>query len=261
MKIKKHFTDNYIVNPTHPITVAVIGCGGTGSQVLSGLAKMNHALVKLGHAGLYVKAYDNDVVSSANIGRQLFCESDIGLNKATVLVSRLNRFFGTAWEDVPEVFNGVHNSAMGDFYNITITCVDNIKSRIEVAKYLSGKTSLGFHPYTRPYYWMDLGNTASSGQVVIGTVGKIKQPKSKKYQTVAKLPFVTELFDFSTIDEKDSGPSCSLAEALNKQDLFINPTLANLGCNLLWKLFRELGLDYSGLFLNLSTMNVNPIKL
>ncbi len=28
---------------------------------------------------------------------------------------------------------------------------------------------------------------------------------------------------------------CSLAEALEKQDLFINSTLAHIGCDLLWK--------------------------
>jgi hypothetical protein len=61
------------------------------------------------------------------------------------------------------------------------------------------------------------------------------------------------------VKEKDSGPSCSLAEALEKQDLFINSTLAQLGCNILWKMFRNGMIEYHGLYLNLSTMKVNPI--
>jgi len=69
------------------------------------------------------------------------------------------------------------------------------------------------------------------------------------------------MFDYSAIDETDSRPSCSLAEALEKQDLFINSTLANLGCDLLWKLFREGMIEYRGLYLNIETMRVNPISV
>lgn len=251
---KRHFTDNYIIDPTHPVTVIMIGCGGTGSQVLSALAKMNYALLQLDHPGLQVTAYDCDVVTSANIGRQLFCESDIGLNKATVLISRLNRFFGTSWIDMPCEYND-------RLANITVTCVDNVKTRLAISNNLNEMGKSRWHPYMAPYYWLDFGNTQTSGQVVLGSVIDVEQPKSKKFQTVAKLPLVTDRFDLSGVNEKDSGPSCSLAEALNKQDLFINSTLANLGCNLLWKLFREFGVDYAGLYLNLLTMNVNPIKL
>ena len=89
----------------------------------------------------------------------------------------------------------------------------------------------------------------------------IKQPASKRFKTVSRLPFVTEQFDYTKIDEKESGPSCSLAEALNKQDLFINSTLAQLGCALLWKLFRERFIEYRGVFLNLETMKINPLKI
>ena len=34
---------------------------------------------------------------------------------------------------------------------------------------------------------------------------------------------------YARVKEEESGPSCSLAEALEKQDLFINSTLAQLG--------------------------------
>ena len=50
---------------------------------------------------------------------------------------------------------------------------------------------------------------------------------------------ITEEVRYSTIKEKDSGPSCSLAEALQKQDLFINSMLAQTGCDILWRMLRE----------------------
>ena len=95
---KIHFTDKYLLSPYHPITVLVAGAGGTGSQVITSLARMSVALQALGHPGLHLTAFDPDTVTEANIGRQLFSETELGLNKATALVTRVNRFFGYAWE-------------------------------------------------------------------------------------------------------------------------------------------------------------------
>src|SRR5580704_2115494 len=97
-KMNVHFIDNYLINPTNPVSINLIGTGGTGSQMLSALARINQSLIALQHPGLCVKAFDDDKVSEANLGRQLFSQSEIGLNKAAVLVNRLNRFFGTNWK-------------------------------------------------------------------------------------------------------------------------------------------------------------------
>ena len=98
---KIHFTDRYLLNPRHPVTVFVIGAGGTGSQVITNLARMSMALQALGHPGLHVTVFDPDTVSQANIGRQLFSETELGLNKAVSLVTRINCFFGYAWTAEP----------------------------------------------------------------------------------------------------------------------------------------------------------------
>ena len=86
---------------------------------------------------------------------------------------------------------------------------------------------------------MDFGNTKDSGQVVLGTLKDVRQPKSENYITVAHLDTITDMWDLSLVNEEESGPSCSLAEAIKKQDLFINSTLAQLGADLLWKLFSR----------------------
>lgn len=253
-----HFTDKYLINPQHPVTVYLIGVGGTGSQVLTCLARIDSALRSLGHPGLYVKAWDNDEVTQANIGRQLFSPADIGLNKAVCLVTRVNRFFGLAWEAEPLKFS-VKENGTG---NLFITCTDTASSRYELwtgLKKYGGNNHC--RSYSTPLYWLDFGNTQTAGQVVLGTVSDIEQPESEIYETASKLDTIAEITDLSKTDEKDSGPSCSLAEALNKQDLFINSTLAQLGCNVLWKLFRNMMIDTHGLYLNLETMKVNPIKL
>ena len=96
-----HFTASYLLNPTNPLTVNLIGAGGTGSQVLTLLARMNHAFTELGHPGLQVRLWDGDTVSQANLGRQLFAHSELKLNKAVALINRVNGFFGTNWKAVP----------------------------------------------------------------------------------------------------------------------------------------------------------------
>lgn len=107
---------------------------------------------------------------------------------------------------------------------------------------------------------MDFGNAQTTGQVILGTVQKkISQPKSKQYQAVGPLKVIAEYVKYSAVKVEDSGPSCSLTEALEKQDLFINSTLAQLGCNILWKMFRQGLIEHQGLYINLDTMKVNPI--
>lgn len=62
-------------------------------------------------------------------------------------------------------------------------------------------------------------------------------------------------------DDKDDAPSCSLAEALTKQDLYINSTLANMGASLLWKLLREGMTEYKGFFMNLKDFRTTPVPV
>lgn len=253
--MKFHYTDKYILNPTHRITVNLIGCGGTGSQVLSGLARMNKALLELGHPGLYITVFDHDIITEANIGRQLFSPSDINQFKATVSVSRVNRFFGFDWTAVNKEYNGDIQA------NITITCVDSAKARVQISKLFRVRSG---EPYNWTFYWMDFGNLKSTGQVVLGTVGYEKRDKkaSENENSVGPLKDIIRLLPgIRKVKEADQGPSCSLAQALNKQDLFINSTLANLGLNLLWKLFREGRIQHQGCYLNLESMSVNPIKI
>jgi PRTRC genetic system ThiF family protein len=112
-------------------------------------------------------------------------------------------------------------------------------------------------------YWMDLGNSRDTGQVVLSTIGKINQPESGKYRPVAELPFITEMFkdQLEKADQFDDTPSCSLAEALTKQDLFINTSVATIGASLLWQLFQQGMIFNRGAFINLKTLVTQPFKL
>lgn len=262
-KTKMHFTDPYLISPTNPIAVNLIGAGGTGSKVLTALMEMNHSLTALGHAGLSVRLWDDDIITNANLGRQRFAPSEIGLYKSVALINRANRFTGTDWKAQTVKFERdslgkLPSNAKATIY---ITCTDSAKSRFEIADIL--KYSNPRHHRDDPKYWMDFGNSQHTGQVVLSTVGEIPQPRSEKFETVESLPFVTEEFGelLKQSEHQYDTPSCSLAEALEKQDLFINSALAQMGCSLLWNLFREGMTQNRGFFLNLKDFRAQPIPI
>lgn len=265
IKTKVHFTDSDLLNPTNPIEVNLIGAGGTGSQVLTALARMNHALNELDHVGLSVKLWDDDMITEANLGRQLFAECELGLQKSVALINRINRFFGTNWKAETTKFERDNLGRMQKNMRsaIYISCVDNVKARFEIADILN-ELKEGSRLYRNQVkYWIDFGNSQNSGQVLLSTIGYIKQPNSKKYETIEYLPFVTEEFSelLSQSEIEDDTPSCSLAEALDKQDLYINSVLAQMGSSLLWNLFRNGMTENRGFFLNLKNFQSQPIKL
>ncbi|PTD13694.1 PRTRC system ThiF family protein [Flavobacterium columnare] len=263
-KTAVHFTDNYLLNPTNPISVNLIGAGGTGSKVLTALMEMNHSLIELGHTGLQVRLWDDDIITSANLGRQRFAESETGLYKSVALINRSNRWSGTNWKAETVKFEKDNFGRLPEKARatITITCVDNVQARFGVAEILKEVSYLR-HYQDEPKYWLDFGNSQNTGQVLLSTIGAIKQPYSEKYETVASLPFVTEEFDelLKRSEQEDNTPSCSLAEALEHQDLFINSSLTQMGCSLLWNLFRRGMTEYKGFFHNLKDFTTHPIKV
>jgi PRTRC genetic system ThiF family protein len=81
------------------VRVLVVGCGGTGSSIIGGLPYLHQAMLAQGHPyGLRVTVMDGDTISPFNCVRQPFSRAEVGLNKAIVLVNRLNIFWGFDWK-------------------------------------------------------------------------------------------------------------------------------------------------------------------
>lgn len=201
---------------------------------------MDMALESLGHPGIHVTAYDFDTVEEPNIGRQLFSHNDIGENKATCLISKINRFYGYSWISKEKKYEPEN------IYNcpFLITCVDNVNTRKEIHANFK-KSSSSFRYST---YWMDFGNGANTGQVVMGSNRSFKH---QKY-------YLNSIGDIGIPEQDDDDtPSCSLAEALTKQDLMINPMIANAGLSMMWNMFRTLKVEYNVVYLNLAKMKMN----
>lgn len=264
-RTKIHFTANYLINPTNPVMINLIGAGGTGSRVLTALGEMNHALTTLGHAGLQVRMFDDDVVTKANLGRQRFAQSELGLKKCVARINNINRFFGTNWKAIPYQYRTkeAHRFTGSVSANIFISCVDTVSARMDIAAQIRQLAESKNNDRDKPFYWLDFGNSRDSGQVILSTIGSIEQPPSKKFDTIDKLPFITDEYAelLQQSETADNTPSCSLAEALQKQDLFINASLAQLGSSLIWGLFRNGMTENRGFFFNLKDFRSQPLKV
>lgn len=113
--------------------------------------------------------------------------------------------------------------------------------------------------YENCHYWLDLGNSADSGQFVLG------QPESSKNRKLqSRLPTVAALFPEIVdpkLDRKDKLPPCSAVEALDRQEPFINQALAYQALAMLARLFRYGRTSYHGGFISLATGQMVPIQI
>lgn len=232
------------------VTIVVVGCGGTGSALVSALPYLHHALLAAGHpAGIRVCVIDGDRISETNCVRQPFTLSEVGQYKAQVLVHRLNIFWSLDWWAIPTEVRCGRDVPDCDFL---ISCVDTRAARATIAKIVRLKTRK-FH------YWIDTGNNADSGQFVLG---EPIRPNRKDRST--RLPCIDELFPQmiqASLDRRDRLPACSAAEALVQQEPYINPSIAQFVLALLARLFRYGEVSYHGAFVNLATGRVNPLAV
>lgn len=258
------------------VRVLVVGCGGNGSEIVSGLPYVHQALLAWGHpGGLQVLLLDGDVVSPTNVVRQVFAPADVGHFKSTILVNRLNAFWGLDWRALPKHLEAKpprierygHTCRQGLGADIVIGCVDSRAARKIIHDRILADG--------RVNYWLDLGNDASSGQFVLGcppnrddyqakTIERLEPSYSRPAPSAERLPTVAELYPEvidATLDGKDTLPSCSAQEALQRQEPFVNRTVAAHALAMLTRLFRYGELGHHGGFVNLATGRMVPIPV
>jgi len=229
------------------INVLLVGCGGNGAQMLMGLASLDSALRAISSRSLAVTVVDDDTVSEANLGRQPFYRCDLGSSKARTLTERVNLAHGLDWR-------AVHGRApdaidLGGFH-ILISCVDTASARRALGGAIASRGA-------RPRYWLDLGNRATDGQFLIGCPERLGAKDDRRLPTV--LEYFPELADES-FAEADA-PSCSVAEALERQSLFVNRVVASHALALLFELLGRGSIGHAGAFINIASGQAVPIPL
>jgi PRTRC genetic system ThiF family protein len=245
--------NNLLTDTAQPVTLRVpdfkrvaltlVGCGGTGSHIASGLASIALALQEQG-VGVDMLFIDPDRVEPKNVGRQLFTSGDVGQAKAEVLAERLNAAYGLRIGAAVRRIDSldIESSAQNTNYRdgilfVVVGAVDNAAARAVMASAV--KRSGG------RLWWLDCGNENHSGQVCIGnTAEKRAMRGSVALGMVDRLPapsvvypdLVSSPHPSSPVRKKrrqGRGESCAELTAAGEQSLMINRMMAGWACSML----------------------------
>lgn len=202
------------------VHITLVGCGGTGSHVASGLASIGQALTDKAMPW-DMTFIDGDIVEAKNCGRQLFSPADIGRNKADVLATRLNAAFGLAigagmrFIDDRDTFLHPEQGAL----NIVLDCVDNQAARILIDKQVTEASGR--------LWWLSSGNEKHSGQVLLGNASDRKRIRpglgfvdclpspALQYPDLVAVPKLK-------VKKARKAPSCADLAATGEQGLMVN---------------------------------------
>ena len=216
-----------------------VGCGGTGSHLARMTAAVCAALRDRGESVELVFC-DPDIVEARNVPRQLFATSDIGRPKAAVLAER----YSAAWGLAATVDATPFSAAAYELWNnydrrltVIVGAVDNAAARREMAKACESNRE-----HALPYvWWIDAGNSAESGQVLVGTDTNSRHLRGSAHLgAVWRLPAPSLVAPdlLQARDEELTGSKLSCAElvAANLQSQTINAWAATVAGDTLYRL-------------------------
>lgn len=244
-----HYTPVYFKKPRHPITINVIGAGGTGSMILTRLARYNQARIMTGLVPLHVTAFDPKKVTENNIGRQSFTISDIGLYKSDAMIYKINGAFGFKWIAEPTIYET-------NLANIIIICTDTVHSRIKLIKeFQEIDVKFKTREDRRSMYLIDIGNELDYGQILLHSK-PINQPDGGVKVLKHKMKYRDDKI------EVNRDTSCDTYQSrLDKQSLFINDWMSLLAIDIVQEIVEEKKIYSKGVFFNLKKKIVKSIKI
>lgn len=213
----------FLVPALEAATIALIGCGGTGSHLAQTLARLAAHCRDTGGPDLQLVFVDGDTVEHKNVGRQLFSASDVGKNKAQVLAARFSSVFGLNIVAFPHMLDQ-QRIANPHPFGILVGAVDSAAGRRAITRQLG---SYGWR------IWLDCGNHESSGQVVCGSADKAAIANG----LCTQLPIASALYP-ELLKEAAPAPreDCAAAMQDNAQSLMVNQTMAAIAGQYLYDL-------------------------
>jgi PRTRC genetic system ThiF family protein len=228
----------------HIQTVTIVGLGGTGAQIARSVARMVYDMKQARLHAPQIVLIDPDLVETKNVGRQLYVEADVGQLKAHVLMRRFNLALGL---DIAAIAQPVDAERHFDHL-----------ARRELAKAANNTV------------WLDTGNHASAGQVVIGNVGdrdlmlRFLDGQNGKY---SYLPNAGLLFPSLLEPEPEAKPqpeptrSCAELVATREQDLLINDWVAVTAAQYIYKLLHREPIASFVSFVSADGMSVRSLPI
>ncbi|HEX8653064.1 MAG TPA: PRTRC system ThiF family protein [Pyrinomonadaceae bacterium] len=225
-----------IVHPWTTLELLIVGAGGIGTYIAQHVGRIMHHLYMDGKL-VHLKIVDPQQVGEENVGRQLYCPAEIGLNKAEVLARR----YGFAWGLNTSFYVGEFDEKLrqtGVDLTIIIGCVDGAAGRRAMNAALDQNES-GEAPRV---WWLDCGNAHDTGQVILGsTLDPMDMRGAFPMKEVCiKLPspalLYPELLEERPEERADNNLSCAEMAAANQQSLNINAMIAAQASDMLTRL-------------------------
>jgi hypothetical protein len=276
MNVKASAPGAVYLNWQRPKRIELIGCGGTGSRLAELLCRMIRGFAL---DGVTLRLWDGDVVEPANIARQNFEPCELGQNKAQALALRLSGRFALPVQAAGVEFNRHNLAAAGvEYYQghgqgrrygswsspAFVTCTDNLSSRRLAAQIYPG-------------WWLDVGNTMTTGQAVIGCThdgSRLKSARDRYEQ--GRRAVMTQgvedgtiqvdlLPDLAAVDvgmmtsrkRGTAGPSCA-AMPFAQQGFCVNELAALAAASLLKALMVDGQLTVGAIFFDAASGRMTP---
>ncbi len=234
--------------------VLVVGCGGTGGYVAEGLCRL------LTGSDIPLVLIDHDRVEPHNLLRQHFFATDVGKFKSQALAERLARQFGrpvgySVYPYDSDLIDREYGAGMARrmAQGIIIGCVDNAAARRSIAS-----------DFQFGNWWIDAGNSHSSGQVLIGNVScaeHMREAFEETYQEVDRLPMpslqLPSLLAPPTV-AATTPTDCAEEVAAEVQNPVINQAMAMLVLQFMHR-FLTGKLTWMGAYIDLETGTLQPV--
>ena len=224
----------------------VVGAGGTGGWIIGAVARLMLAIESTTTKTAECILVDFDVVEPKNIQRQNFQSSEVGLFKASVLAARYSLAWGCKIASVTQPFSKDLVDCSWNKLTVIVGCVDNAAARAEISKCLDRNYSSS----PPSIWWLDCGNHASSGQVLLGSTVQFNlervfdNPKNPNFCINLPSPSVQhpELVVAREEELSSTRLSCAEIQARNRQSLFVNQQVAAIASEYLLSLVLTGGL-------------------
>lgn len=194
--------------------IFIIGCGGTGSNLIKELARY----LSTSHlSDIAVTLIDGDVVEEKNLERQAFQESDCKINKAEAMAKAVAEVFDVEFQYYPhyiedkEQLKSIIDDHEPEDFSVIIGAVDNHYCRMVMHQVFSETASISY---------IDSANEYEGGEVVVAT----------KFNGVELFPDKTYYFPEILAGENKSVTEMSCEELNNSspQHIVTNLMAANI---------------------------------
>lgn len=239
------------------VRITLVGCGGTGSHIASGLAALSLELRER-NVRCDIDLMDFDRVEPKNVGRQLFSTRDVGRLKSEILVERLMHAYGIALGAMIGRIEEFDLAPQRDSLNVVIGAVDNPHARACIASAVKGSKG--------NLWWLNCGNEHASGQVALGNMANARDMKdSVELGMINRLPAPHVLYPDCIATPKlgqgKRAASCADLTASGEQGLMVNRMVAAYALELLHCFLVRRDLKWFGLAFDLALGNAKAFTL